>query len=441
MKKILVHFKKTLNKKYKIVLLFLVFLLVLVLAVPPFHLEFDLLGLSIDGNYPGYQLNVPFIGLFPPRNDFFLGMDLSGGQSLSLLFEEGYIQEDVDDAIEIISRRMAGLGYTEYTVRKRSTLGENLIVVQYSEEEVNLDLAPFLANRGLLYFRQLKEDVHWDEENIEHYFLNRDLWEDTDLTGRDVLGAIRGGADVQLILSTEGHEKFNIIMQNNIDLPIGIFIDESSTPFALPVISQELVESEGPVNPVIQGSLTEDSAHVLTTKINSGILPLDLEIGDTVSADPLLDSNILAYILISAVAFFTAIFVLLGIIVNKRFLRSSFFFLFFTTLLALSLKTFSITIGLLVIGVLFVMSLLFLSRLGIVSLNYVKSLKKEIPENLASFKSYRYLKTEWDIGLAGLAIISILGAALNFAGLYSVFLVSFIITLIHLVTYWLFSNF
>jgi preprotein translocase subunit SecD len=116
------------------------------------------------------------------------------------------------------------------------------------------------------------------------------LTKDTGLTGKDVKKASvvfnpqDGQPQVQLTFTPEGTKKFTEITKRNIGKSVGIFLDDMI--LSAPTVQQEIRDSEA----VISGNFTVEGAKQLSTAINSGALPISINLVEQRSIGPSLGS-------------------------------------------------------------------------------------------------------------------------------------------------------
>ena len=438
MKKSLVRIRKILKKSYKPFLVFVVFVGAIVLVLPPIPIKIDHEKLQLEGIVGGYQIKLPFVGLFPSRKNFSLGTDFSGGSVLKLKFPEIPLEQDLSLVKTIISYRMKGLGYKEYSVKEESSAEAFWLKVTYPSSEPVVPSETFLAGRGFLFFKQLKADITWDEKNFVDYYFKPEVWEETGLDGNQILEATVNGSDVQIMLSDEGHTKFSEIAKDNIGRPLGIFLDEATVPLAMPLVSEELANMDQPVDPVIRGGLDESSAKLLSLQVNGGVLPVKLTVEEGFVFEPVLRSEALYKLLVIFGLALITLFSVLYAFHGKFVCKIAFSFLFYSVFLALCLKAFSVPLNIGILVIVGISLLVMLTRLLLVLFRLKAGLKKNKPYNLAVFQASSYGKKFFNYGGLVLAGFSLLGMALNFYELYFLYLTTLLGVLLNFLIFWRF---
>ncbi len=230
-----------------------------------------------------------------------LGLDLRGGSHL--LFEadiDGIPAEDQEDAIEsarnIIERRVNFFGVSEpqvQTIKSGSIyrISVDLPGLDNVEEAVNL-----IGTTAQLEFREQIEAseeatlVEDDSESSDSAVLSPQeqfldfiaQFKQSGLDGSHVKkssvqfgggGSADVGPSVLLEFNDEGAELFEDITARNINKPLGIFID--GVPITNPpIVQQRITGGEA----VISGNFTVDEAKQLSIAINSGALPVPVEL-------------------------------------------------------------------------------------------------------------------------------------------------------------------
>ena len=407
------------KKRIKPLIGFGIFLGVLGLAFPQFPLKFFALGNDFS------SVNVVFL-----RSPVLDSEDKSEDPKYAELPQETMLVLQ-----RILATRLKILGYENAQVSFKQNFSQ-LEVRIFGEEELDKNVAQVLTQKGRIIFRQLKEDVSWDENNLQLYYLNPDVWEDTSLTSADILGAVRHETDIQLILSEEGHKKFKEITLENVDKPLGIFVDDSPMPLALPVVTEELANLEEEINPVIEGSLDEDGAKVLEAQINGGVLPVSLEIGtDSVKYDPLLTLDLVYKVLIYVAIGLGAVFLALFILFRISAVISAIYFIFYVLLLGAIIRVLQIPLSSHIFIVSAVFLALTLARIVFVLHRLRRNLKKDKPANLAIFQSVFYKSTLVNRILGILFAVSVIGYFVEFLSVKPTFLVAFVGTVAYFSTY------
>lgn len=228
-----------------------------------------------------------------------LGLDLKGGAYVVMqaVPEEGkeISAGDMERLIEVLDRRVNGLGVSEAIVQKS---GETRVIIELPGVKDTEKAVETIGKTALLEFK-LMED-------------NGSLT-DTGLTGRDLVKADvsydnLGRPQIEFELNTDGAKKFAEITRNNIGRQLAVTLDgETQT---APRINSEIPGGKG----VITGDYTIEDAKSTATLLNAGALPVNAEIletravGATLGEESILKSKNAAYIALSLVIVFMVLF-------------------------------------------------------------------------------------------------------------------------------------
>ncbi len=216
---------------------------------------------------------------FSPPN---LGLDLQGGLLLVLTAkpsEGGQVtEEDVEQAQFIIEDRVNGLGVTEPQIERQ--LGTPNIIVQLPGIKKPEEAVALIRSTALLEFKEVKDPAAQDPEK---------RYGPTLMTGRSIKSARvgtdqLGRATIDFTLTSEGSKKFEDITARlapeNKQLAILLDGKEMSAPEVQGTISG----GQGQIT----GKFTFDEAKELALVLNTGALPVKLEIAQKQTVGPTL---------------------------------------------------------------------------------------------------------------------------------------------------------
>jgi protein-export membrane protein SecD len=217
----------------------------------------------------------------------FLGLDLKGGSHLVFDVSTNNIKkEDLEDAIssarDIIEKRVNFFGVSEPSVQTLKTGERYRIVVDLPGIEDVSSAVKLIGQTAQLVFKE--EKIIKDEKlaTPTAVFVN------TPLTGKDVKKASvvfsqqDGKPQVSLSFTPDGGKLFAEITKRNISKPLAIFIDNIL--ISAPVVQQEILDG----NAVITGNFTVDQAKKLAIAINSGALPVTVNLIEQKNIGPTL---------------------------------------------------------------------------------------------------------------------------------------------------------
>lgn len=228
-----------------------------------------------------------------------LGLDLKGGAYVVMeaVPEEGktITSGDMDRLIEVLDRRVNGLGVSEAVVQKS---GDTRVIIELPGIKDTEKAVATIGKTALLEFKLMEEDGSLT---------------DTGLTGRDLVKADvsydnLGRPQIEFELNTAGAKKFAEITRKNIGRQLAVTLDNETQ--TAPRINSEIPGGKG----VITGNYTIEEAKSTATLLNAGALPVNAEIletravGATLGEESILKSKNAAIIALSLVVVFMVFF-------------------------------------------------------------------------------------------------------------------------------------
>ena len=196
-----------------------------------------------------------------PVQSIQLGLDLTGG--VSIVYEAADPSVDdlsakLDGAMSIFRSRLDSKGMTEATITKQGTSGIRVEVPINSTSEIRNpeDVVAFLGTPAVLQFKD-------PDGNI--------VMEGDDISLAQAMVNENGQYVVHFELSSEGTDKFYDATSKNIGNQISIVLDDQ-------VISAPTVQAAINGQGQIEGGFTLETAQNLAMQIESGALPLELNV-------------------------------------------------------------------------------------------------------------------------------------------------------------------
>lgn len=292
-----------------------VIIIVLALALGAFAWtsEFDpRSGSSIAPLYPKLALTSTSSPAFVTRFPLRLGLDLQGGTHLVYVAAtEGIPSGDAAGLMsalrDVIERRVNTFGVSEPIVQVETqgfgdSRQDRLVVELPGVTDIDKAVA-LIGDTPVLEFRTERTDGQTRtilEAQSKGERLTEDAFTKTQLTGRYLTRATvefpqTGSLTpvVALSFNSEGEKLFAEITRNNIGKVVAIYLD--GEPISIPVVRDEITSGKA----VISGSFTPQDARALAGRLNSGALPVGIElissqaVGATLGATALHD-NLLA---------------------------------------------------------------------------------------------------------------------------------------------------
>ncbi len=281
------------------VFIFLVTILVLWIDLPrSIPIKFAAFGQTVDTEIKPLVINIQGTN-FRYYKEFKtqLGLDLKGGSHMVFEADTSETkQSDLEDALnasrDVIERRVNMFGVSEPVVRTVKSGNIYRISVDLPGVYDVAQASALIGQTAQLHFKtQPNEDeeppVGDDSESTESAGLALfNLTKTTDLTGKDVKKATvtfdpqTGQPQVALEFTKEGGKMFATITKENIQKQVGIFLDDIL--ISAPTVQQEIRDG----NAVISGSFTSKDAKQLAVAINSGALPLSINLVEQRSVGP-----------------------------------------------------------------------------------------------------------------------------------------------------------
>lgn len=279
------------SQNFKLALISAIATFSILAAMPRVRVVLDNPYIKLDSVLGGYVINIG-------KNKIDLsqlkrGLDLKGGIRVVMEADMSKIQASEKDsalesAKEVISRRVNMLGVTEPFVATSKVGDSYRIIVEIPGVENVTEAVKLIGQTAQLKYKVLKSDTEWKAENYQKYYLDPEVWVDTNLSGADMIGAdvvtsqagndlkSQGKPQIRLKFSSDGRKKFEEIAKNNINKPIALFLDEGY-PLSMPVVDPDLANGLTD-DPVISGDFTFDSAKNLSIQIRAGALPVPVEV-------------------------------------------------------------------------------------------------------------------------------------------------------------------
>lgn len=256
--------------------------------------------------------NNPGLEKYPFR----LGLDLSGGTHLVYRadvsdIDETQVEDSMDSLRDVIERRVNLFGVSETNVQTQEASfaneGEDRLIVDLPGVTDIDQAVAMIGQTPLLEFKTVrpegkeKEDLVAEFESLqaralegvdvsaEFALLDDPFFVNTDLTGKYLAkaslqftqggshgGSALGGEPVVILdFNKEGGELFEKITSENVDQIVAIYLDGS--PISTPVVREAISGGQA----TISGNFDPDEAKQLVGRLNSGALPIPIELIST----------------------------------------------------------------------------------------------------------------------------------------------------------------
>ncbi|MGL4403268.1 MAG: protein translocase subunit SecD [Fusobacteriaceae bacterium] len=194
-----------------------------------------------------------------------LGLDLKGGVYAVLEANQEEIALDgeaMDRLVEVLDRRINGLGVAESVVQKT---GGNRVIIELPGISNTEEAVKMIGKTALMEFKIMNKDGSLGETLLTGSALKK----------ADVSYDNLGRPQIQFEMTHEGAVRFADITRTNIGKQLAITLDGAVQ--TAPTINSEIPGGNG----VITGNYTVDEAKATATLLNAGALPVKAEIVET----------------------------------------------------------------------------------------------------------------------------------------------------------------
>lgn len=232
---------------------------------------------------------------------FKLGLDLSGGTHLVYRadvsnIENGKTKEAMDALRDVIERRINIFGVSESVVQVQNAgftnQGEERLIVDLPGVTDTDQAIAMIGQTPSLDFRVENPDFSFDtsgayinDQGVLELNVN-DQYKITELTGQYLDRAVlefdpnTGEPVVTLHFDKEGSMLFEKITEENIGKTVAIYLD--GNPISAPVVRQKITGGTAQIS----GGFTAQEAKLLVGRLNSGALPVPIELISTQTIGP-----------------------------------------------------------------------------------------------------------------------------------------------------------
>jgi preprotein translocase subunit SecD len=177
-------------------------------------------------------------------------------------------------------------GVSEPNIQTSRVGDSRRIIVEMPGVTESEQAIALIGETAQLAFRELQEDV--DATSSAQFIPTLENTKETTLTGKKLehaevtIDQETGNPAVALVFSPEGKELFKTLTENNIGKPLPIFLDEF--PITWPRVDSVIPDG----NAIIRGGFTKDQARSLTVLLNSGALPVPIQVIEEKTIGPTL---------------------------------------------------------------------------------------------------------------------------------------------------------
>ena len=224
------------------------------------------------------------IGSFTRSLDMKLGLDLRGGTRLVYRAKVDAAsgqapEESLAGVRDVIERRVNSFGVSEPVIQTNRVGEEYRVIVELAGIQDPEEAKRLIGQTPTLDFRKQNPDFNVDAQlATDDPTLQDKLFIPTGLTGKNLKRAnvefdqITGIPQISLEFDSEGTKLFAELTKENIGKRIAIYLD--GVPIQIPVVNTEITNGKA----IITGSYSLDEAKEVVRGLNSGALPVPIEL-------------------------------------------------------------------------------------------------------------------------------------------------------------------
>ncbi len=233
---------------------------------------------------------------------FHLGLDLQGGAHLvykadTSSLPSGEVSSAMAGLRDVMERRINFFGVSEPVVQTEKAGSEERLIVELPGVTDVSEAIKRIGETPYLEFKSQRPDAERDailaaQKNNER--LNEDpYFISTPLTGRFLSKAVLNynqttfEPEVDLEFNSEGAALFAKITKENVGKPVAIYLD--GAPISVPTVREEITGGRAQIT----GKFTPQEAKTLVTRLNSGALPIPIELISQQTIGPSLGETVL----------------------------------------------------------------------------------------------------------------------------------------------------
>lgn len=236
------------------------------------------IGLIVLGILAGYFV-YPRWGIWSRLNiPFRLGLDLKGGIHLVYKADLAKISDSekppaLEGLRDVIERRVNYFGVSEPVVRVERTIGEDRLDVKLAGIFDTKEAIKLIGETPFLEFRR--------EQQIEPVGTSTEAqvaYVPTELTGRYLSSArlqfqsATNQPYVEIVFNDEGGKLFEQLTEESIGKRIAVYLD--GAPISIPVVREKISGGKAQIT----GQFDAEEARLLAQRLNSGALPVPIEL-------------------------------------------------------------------------------------------------------------------------------------------------------------------
>lgn len=243
----------------------------------------------------GPNLNLKPIGIDYNREvKIHEGLDLEGGSHLVYEADMGKISGNertsaLDSAVEVIDRRVNGLGVSEPLVQANQSAGQYRVIVELPGVADVSEANQLIGKTANLEFWELNPSPSPSASPQPGSLTSE--FQPTNLSGADLKTASvgfdqqTGEPQVLLTFNSEGARKFGEITTRNVGKQVPIALD--GAPISSPTIQEPITDGQAQIT----GGFSVEEAKQLVTQLKAGALPVPLKLAEQRTVGPTLGQD------------------------------------------------------------------------------------------------------------------------------------------------------
>ncbi len=236
---------------------------------------------------------------FKPVDSIQQGLDLTGG--ITIVYEAADpnvedLETKIQGAINIFRNRLDSKGFTEAIISTQGTDKIRVEVPVNKSTDANVDpaeIVSFISTPAVIEFRDSDGNVVLKGEHLK--------------TAKPMMDE-SGKYLVSFELDEQGTSDFATATKDNVGKQIGIYLDDEM--ISNPKVESVIAGGSGQIT----GSFTQEEAVNLAMQIESGAIPLELNVVEQRSVDSTLGDDALANSIKAAVIGFVVLFIFMIVI-------------------------------------------------------------------------------------------------------------------------------
>jgi len=285
------------NNTFKLILISVIFPLSVLIALPYIPLYVDSSLLRIDTQIGGYEIKIPQKNGEKIINfsNFVKGKGFGENQKIIFSLVDKNIEnkeEVLKSIVSISEKRLNLIGISEFEIGMDDADSFFVLIPEYESSD---RLTSMVLGTGRVDFKKIKSPEEWSQEQFVSFYTEIDRWESVGINESDFIGFIYSNppgaksAVLQISFTTEGRAKFYEIAKNNINLPIGIYLNDFEYPYLMPVLAEGILDDPNS-DPAVTGDFSQKDVNDLNVQLKNP-LPAKISLDESLKVASLAGNN------------------------------------------------------------------------------------------------------------------------------------------------------